>query len=736
MLDNTQKVIFATYKKYKAELISKIVGAINPTSFRLHETENRNPKVFKDIFDLQEFLRKLGTKSLSDTLLILDCDIIQKNTLEELAEIFLIYPELKIKVFIDSELVRNVFQIPEEKLERCDFIIRNIKNFIEAGCSVNDGNMIFDPSGIRNQIKMRIIESIGFETNNYAKKQKSRKENFGISIDHDPYHALFIGYALYNFGYSVLPVVSYKELEYLSRSKVKANIICRECDLQFHDMLEGQKDDYSDQLFKSRGIETDGEERKIIKVRNDLYDNILEEDKGTTWFVTQYKDFNSNKIYKKIVKSDISDIKYRKKTRFENPFYVVNACKKTEDKKPEFKRFGIITEKDAPVAFLRGQRKVIKGIHNLLNCSEVKKVYNNANDICEVNRLRKEKKYHDKTAVNLNLARKMIHRAKKLFSNDKILESAILACDALELSNGLSMILSLEILNFKIKAETKLELMISGIGILSKHDIKEKIRGIKINVSRVCKNNDEAKKSTLMQYFNILRLIYQDFEQFEVAETLYSEVLKIEGGIIRYSDHKMNRKIKKVSRIRRPVKNRNHSEKKDTSTLSQLDKFQIILKTFGCNFNFLWCFILIFVLILDYCIDSEFFPICYFGILLGFCSVPKRAIYTIIGSGVNVKRFISSFLIFQFAMVFIYLFNYDYSKIPYSLRSIGCSQLKLLILRNTFLSSFINQPSVNFDLLMENQNEFVHWLITGHMAITVIFLGIFISAIYRWVTKR
>jgi len=737
MLSNSQKIIFATLRKCMALLINNIVDAINPTSFTLLKTKNNDPLTFKNVFDLQEFLRKLGEKSLSDTLLILDYGIIENNDWTELVEFFLLYPELKIKIFVERESVKTIFDISEKKLKRCNLLIRDIREFIEAGYAIYDDNMIFDPSEIRNELKMRMIESIGFDSNNYLLKQESRKKNFGISIDYDPYHALFIGYGLYNFGYSVIPVISYSNLEFLSKNKIKANLICRECDLQFiYNSMQRSVDDgtqldgFSDQLFKCRGIETDGEIRKIKKIRNDFYENLLDKNNGVTWFVTQYEKLADKKIWKKLKKSKFHDIKFGDQPPTENPFYVVSG--KIEERKPEFKRFGILTKEGSAAAFLRGQSKVIKGIYSLLECPEVKSVYNRAFDVYEISRLRKERKYHGKSAINLELARRMVNRAKKFLLDDKCLESAVLACDALEVSNGLSMSLSLETLYLKIRAETRLELMICGIGALKKNDMKEKIKELKINVLRVCKNNAEAKRNTLMQFFNGLRLIYNEFEQFEAAETLYSEVSKIESGITTYSDQKLNQLIKK-----KPIRdNENNSESQNVFDLSMSNKLKIILKTFSYNYNFWLSLIFVTSLTLDLFMDSPFFPVSYFGLFIGFCMFPKRAIYTIIGAGINFTRFISCFLIFQFIMILIYLFNYDYSKIPDSLKNSNSVQQKIIIITNTFLSSFITQPSRILDSMMEKQYILIHWLINFHMAITVIFLGIFISALYRWITKR
>jgi hypothetical protein len=742
MLNNYQRVIFATFSKCKALLVNNVVDAINPTSFSLLKTKNSNPITFKNFFDIQEYLRQHETESLSDTLLILDYEIIENSNRTELAEAFLLYPELKIKIFVERESVKTIFGIPEKKLRRCNLLIRNIKELIEAGYAANNDNMIFDPSGIRNELKMEMIESIGFTSNNYILKQRSRKENFGISIDYDPYHALFVGYALYNFGYSVIPVISYNNLEFLSNNKAKANLVCRECDLQLFDMKrpgdeKTQSDNFSDQLFKSRGIETDGgDKRKIIKIRNELYENLLEKDNGVTWFVTQYEKIDEKKIWKKLKAEKFLDIKFGNQPTTENPFYIVSCCDKIEEKRPEFKRFGIISKEGSEAALLRGQTKVIKGIYSLLKCPEVKRVYERAIDIYEVNRLRKERKYHDKVAVNLKFAREMVKRAKSFLLDNKYLESAVLSCDAIELSNGLSMTLSLEALHLKLQAETRLELMISGIGTLKETDLREKIREIKINILRVCKKNDEAKRNTLIQYFNGLRLIYNEFEQFEAAETLYSEVSKIEGGISRYLDQELNKEIEKATGKKAIKKNEDNPDRHHVINLSKADKFKVHLKTLICNPNFWLLFILVILLTLDCFMDSQLFPICYFGLFIGFCMFPKRAIFTIIGAGIDFRRFISSFLGFQVIMVFIYLYNYDYSKIPCSLNSIGSVQQKVIIITNTFLSSFINQPSPTFNLMMENQTIVIHWIINFHMAITVIFLGIFISAVYRWITKR
>ncbi|UCH92649.1 MAG: hypothetical protein JSV88_20460 [Candidatus Aminicenantes bacterium] len=745
MLGNSQTVIFATFQKGKAGVINNIVKAINPTSFTLWKGEDGESLVFKNIVDLHEFLRKLGMRSLANTMLILDADIRQQSSSEEIAEIFLLYPELKIKTLIDSRLNRPVFNVPGNGLKRRDLEIDSPSGVIAAGCSVNDGNMLFDPAGIRNKMKMEMIDNIGFGENNYARKQKSREKKFALSLDHDPYHALFVGYALYNFGYSVLPVVSYKELKYLSSREVRTDLICRECDLQFFDMANDEnkdlssdeKKDLSSKIDLARGLVVIAQEeidtgcmlRRVTRIVTELYEKLLDKTSGTTWFITQYESFADKKVGKKISQSKFKDINYKHKATHENPFYVIPASKPLEDKKPVSRQFGISIDKKAQAAFLRGQSKVIKGVYGLLQCPEVNRTYHSSLDNYEINRLRKKREYHAKTAVNLQLARKMLARARTLYLGYNYLEAAVLAIDALELSNGLSMILSLEILHLKIKAETRLELSIAGIGTISKDDIKEKIKELKINVLRICKDNDEAEKNALMQYFNGLRKIYHEFEQFEAAETLYAEVLKIETGIKRYKDLKLGKTIEKATKSK-------NTGNKDTTTLTQIEKLQVLWNTALSNFNFVLGFLLAVLMIMDSFMDNPLFPTAYFILFSGFCMAPKRAIYMIIGAGINFRRFIVSFLISQLVIALIYLFNYDYYQIPDKLKTIGKLEMIPLILRNTFLSSLMNQPSDTLSNLMEKQSELLHWLVNGHIAITIIFLGVFISGIYRWLTRR
>lgn len=737
MLGNFQSVIFATFQRGKAEVINKFVKAIDPTSFSLWKGEEEESLVFKNIVDLHEFLSGLGMRSLANTMLILDADILQQSSPEDITGIFLLYPELRIKIFIDNRLIKSGSNVQGNGIKRCDLIINSLTDFIAAGCSINDDNMLFDPAGIRNRMKMEMIFNIGFGENNYARKQISRKEKFAFSLDHDPYHALFVGYALYNFGYSVLPVVSYKELEYLSQREVRANLICRECDLQFFDMANDESKDLSSKIDLARAlvvialeeVETGYILRKVTRIVTELYEKLLDKTSGTTWFITQYESFADKKVGKKISQSKFKEINYKHKATHENPFYVIPASKPLEEKKPIFKQFGICIDKEAQAAFLRGQSKVIKGVYGLLQCPEVNRTYHSSLDIYEINRLRKKREYHAKTAVNLQLARKMLARARTLYSRHNYLEAAILAIDALELSNGLSMILSLEILHLKIKAETRLELSIAGIGTITKDDIKEKIKELKVNVLRICKDNDEAEKNALMQYFNGLRKIYHEFEQFEAAETLYAEVLKIETGIKRYKDIKLGKTIEKATKSK-------NTGNKDTPTLTQIEKLQVLWNTALSNFNFVLGVLLAILLIMDSFMDSPLFPAAYFILFSGFCMAPKRAIYMIIGAGINFRRFIVTFLISQLIIALIYLFNYDISQIPNGIKITNKLEMIPLILRNTFLSSFMNQPSGTLSNLMEKQSELLHWLVNGHIAITIIFLGVFISGIYRWLTRR
>ncbi len=749
MFSETKQIIFATKNKAKAWDFEQEVWFYNKENdpdgyFDLYRDENEDiepgrkaPFILNDTNQLLKLLENIPSAKLINTILILDYSSLyedftifneKQNTdrLSPISSIFLLYPELKIWVMREGSPTTALFHCEnsDEELKNGvnhQFLCKKYEEICHFGIILETTIQLFDPSRIRAFLKQKLHDKIEFKLDNFQYLHKRRKANFALSIDKETRHSLFWAYTLYDFGYSALPVSTAHELKILSNAsnlfKQKSNItlICRGYDLQFSDLgrTEGEvhspdnSNSTDTELYYFRGVGPDRTNK--LKTRfSKIWDNLIGEE--TDVFIIS-ESRKSNIINKHrpatIAGTNMSEILKRDKY---------------------FKRYGVTVYQEHPV--LNGIGKEIEGMMKLLESETIQKTFNSSRDFKKVSNRRKEIGSHSIPPINIGVVKSLLARAKNSFNQNNFLVSALLSSEALEILNCLSVSTSLEALTLKLKSEAELELNVVGIGSFVKEKVIEpRIFECRRQIARICGSNKEAENNARMQIFNDLRIIYETHEQFGAAEKLYEEVLKAELEIKDLTFWRLAEKSKDKKLL---SQNPNLFERSRTCLSNLLSSFKCRASTL-INFNLIWLIIISFFLFINATyIDKNllekhalirYYPLIY--VILFGCLFLKarRTLYSIIGSGTNFRRLISTFVLFNYIIYLIYRFN-----------SFGTPLKKTnSLFFNSVMSSLMNEPCDMTAYTVHQSLGYVMWL---HILISVVYLSVCVASIYRVYTRR
>lgn len=756
MFDTKQTVIFVTSDEKRARFFLEVVECSkaenNPDAFfDLYRAEGNQPFVLEEPAILQKILDDFNYSQLVHTMLIMDYQSLGnqfqildgKGTLPPLAELILMYPEVQFRILRDNHRTQPVFGLYKEKdFVRYEYLCMGLEELITFGIKLKSGIQLFDSSGIRNFLKAVLNNHVKTMPDNYQKLHESRKGHFALTVDEEKRHALFWGYALYNFGFSVLPVITSTELKSLKRMVESdeegnlINFICRDYDLQFSDLDIESKEE--NQLCRYRGLMRKKDEGKnkngkgLLSIKKEFWDaffkrnNRLDKngEKTKTWIISQVPTLHNIK---------------EKKNHGRDLWIAGPEVKKSLEKelKPamyeEFRTFGITIYENT--AYLKGQTKEISGLMDLLKSEEVHEVFQESRDYTMIDRDRGSTSHHALPAVNLKITEAIMKRAKKAYKEGNYLVSALLASEALEIINGLSISLSLGALHLKSLAEAQMELNVVGIGSFKKV-IKKKIYEIRRQIKRICADNDSAEKNARMQIFNQLRHIFEESQQFDTAEILYEEVIKAEFDLKDNIEFKL--------RWKAAVKNRPEDKKQDTDKskpgktgednkqINKENQHRYILHTVRNSF-YTW-YLLFFALLLggnalwslpthrpSYVFMASYIVMFFLLLWRG-----KKLLFTIIGGGTNFKRFICTYILINFILVCIYLINNEKGTISdYAVRGVY-----------SLISFLMNEPLKLHEVGIMPQHWIVLLIIFFHVLLSLVYLGVFIAAVYRWLTRR
>lgn len=821
------QVLFATINPTTASVLNEhVIEKIHQKEFRC-KAYLVDKKVFYIKTDTRELLYELevihSKNDLSNTILIIDYDslyedFISLKSLDEtrispIAELFLSYPELKIWIYKEGDKKRRLFGYEDEDTGRYPFIIKNSEDLKNMGEDIHAYQQLFDPSGIRAFLRDKLTRQlIKFKQDNYDKLHKSRKNNIAIVVDEEQYHTNLWGYALYDFGYSVIPVnyekelIETKNILYPDQNQKTAiykykPLIIRDFDLQFPDLrMSGRKlceecikpDEDKDSvcgdsnMYAFRGVykQKENGKKKLISDKGPEIDGYLLHDcrkviwgtfhDATTYVITQntpYYPFSKLQNGMVLTKPDESTFFSRVGKRLQRCIFrkrmydLINKTTKkdTYAERMLVQRSGLLFQKANNKSkhggkyYLVGLSKEIEGMYDLLNMPAygndrnniIKQTYQNSRDYREIMKDRQDMDSHSIPPLNRTIVERLIKKAKYYYETKQYLLAAINASEALEVLNGLAKSLAYEALHLKVVSEVQMELRTKGVGTF-KQVLKERINNIYRQKKRLAGDNKEAERNITMQIFNDLRVIYESHEQFAAADDAFAVAKKAEIGLKGEND-----KNYEVARYDYQKKIKKEKEKPDnksetTNTEAQKSKYKKDKKSHYDLMGFLWTrrpsilrnwlffWILLpclFLFLVSYYYrsynsspDSDWiYGVLSITLFLPFLLNFNQVIYFIVRTGTDILRLAFTFLLVNIFLMIAYDPDIIYNYLNYNWNN----------LPDVFMTSFMNEPINNELVCYDNHDSWGYrMLATSHVLISVIYMGIFISAMYRKFVRR
>ena len=527
---------------------------------KLHRVEHFS-EVLK-VFESIDHLRLLNTILLIDPWSFkgnLSQNLENENKL--LAEFILAYPEVKILFIMPGEkfsyvlfgshkyskqnrkskIIEQVNVDPPKNYYPHIFDATDLKKSFEL-VAAGKSNM-FDFSGLRRAIKERILHiDIKATKNNFELLHDSRKTNIALTIDEEDKQAYFNAYALYRYGYSTLPIISNRELKYISdglprrfphfycirnlrnfsdiiyaynRRKL---LIVRDYDLQFEDY--DYENPGTDTLYKLRGYKQirhdDGNyqweyvKENIWECFTDSTHNVGKRD--PVYFVTQYK-----KDYGLLSSESIRNNKNKHQPLCS---LRVEANSELSDKNRKLR--------------LRGLSKPLSGIADLLaiiyssNSGNVNEFLYSTDQMESFRN--NDLSGHAISPKILHISKSLIDRAQAYMDEGLYLTSALLSNEALEILNGFHFLEMLRALYIRTISETLLE--VENIGVRDDAiNVHRKFKEIKALAIRISGEHNTARVNIVNQLAIDLRHLYADKELLESSDACLREYIQNTAGV-------------------------------------------------------------------------------------------------------------------------------------------------------------------------------------------------------------
>ena len=813
------QILFATRNPKTAFLFKEKLFENETDNLKAFQCEcytSKDNKTFIIDQDVRELLQEVEAiyiqNSLSNLIVILDYHSLwedflkldpEKNRISPIAELFLSYPELKIWIYKEGDKKRRLFGYEDEDTGRYPFIIKSSEDLKNMGEVIHAYQQLFDPSGIRAFLRDKLTRQlIKFKQDNYENLHESRKKNIAIVVDEEQYHTNLWGYALYDFGYSVIPVNYEKELIetkailYTDQNEEAAinaykPLIIRDFDLQFPDLGASKinfcglckeenemayKDCADSNIYAFRGVYN----YKKARPENNVKENIINNEKAkndlcmlhdcrkafwntlhdaTTYIITQntpYNPFNKLQNGMVLTKPDESTFFNRVSKRLQQRIVnkrmvgIINQplIEDSEAENALVQSSGLLFQKANNKSnhggkyFLVGLSKEIEGMYDLLNMPAygndqnniIKQTYQNSRDYREILKDRQDMDSHSIPPLNRCIVDRLIKKAKSYYETKQYLLAAINASEALEVLNGLAKSLAYEALHLKVVSEVQMELRIKGVGAF-KQVLKERINNIHRQKKRLAGDNKEAERNITMQIFNDLRVIYETNEQFGAADDAFAVAKKAEIGLkgsleLRHEKNRMQQEL-----FTKSIKNDKNRTMLHFKNILLADlKYCINFFRKGINLlilaPLLFTAVMMFIFRNDYekLIDCEWiYGVTAFFVIAPFVFYFDKMIYYLVRTGTSVGRLAFTFLLLNVYLIIAYdpsiiinLGSYNWMKLP-----------------DVFMTSLMNEPIEGLLINYEGtKNSGYRMLLTSHVLISVIFLGIFISAMYRKFVRR
>jgi hypothetical protein len=189
-----------------------------------------------------------------------------------------------------------------------------------------------------------------------------------------------------------------------------------------------------------------------------------------------------------------------------------------------------LKRKEKNFAYLRGIPKPINGIFEFQKIANVKDRYKDSKEKADF-RISRSGGEHAVSPFITHIAESLINRSKQYYKQKMFMLSALLAKEAMEVLNGFHLMLMLETIYWQAVAENAMVMSTLGSDEdeLAKNT-RQRLKAIREEVERFCKNNPSARKNVLSQIFNDIRNTCREYEQFKSADIALKEFVNLRHG--------------------------------------------------------------------------------------------------------------------------------------------------------------------------------------------------------------
>lgn len=692
-------------------------------------------------------LNELDNESLSKLILVIDLFSLEDDELSLVKELIISFPEIKFLFpTTSSEDLLNIFF--NELKDDIFFHLHSFNLFSEDkndlvnefNIALKGKNNLFDASFLRTALRTKKLEKIGFSNNfnNLCNKRKA----LAYAVDEEKTQNYLISYALFKYGYRVLPISSYCEIDKVHKNQKTNNkpknlsLIIRDWDIQFEDYPQSS-DPKTDFVNHMRGIF----KKEIWESDKDVWGVF---DEIPIFIFSRLSNNNSNEDEPNLVEPNKNTDKLWHKELLDSLSKNENNVKK----KPDL--FGISKPLDG-----------LSEIEKILILFNDKNFINQPFDIDTICRKRdksKDKGSHSVPPDIYHIGEKLLFRAQKYYDDKKFLYSAILAQEAMEILNGLHNDLHLDAIYLKHLSEVSLETEYLGLENFKKC-AQKRFKEIKSEVLRIG-SNTKAINNFLSQIFNDIRHIYKEKEQFDAAEEALKEFISVNHSLNVFSTLRQfrNLMVEKFNTIRENsenVKRKTFSFVKDKIKGSWFRDFGWILLPY---------FILVLLIFQLNKNNIHYFPIWFavlnFILLLIFIVSPKlhliSLVYTLVGRVPSLRFLVISIIMSQLFMSVIYSNYITCTNVLKYLYKPQCS-ISLNVLYTLFTmqaspdfekiinpktdkpsnsSESISSGSIMINEVEKSERKGFLILLIFHLVLVYFYLGTFISTLYQKLRKE
>lgn len=435
---------------------------------------------------------------------------------------------------------------------------------------------LFDGSNLRYFVKQFLYNEFRFARRNFRFEQRSRAEHLAFCVEKEASQNKFNSYALYANGFRVTQVLSAEELKFLNEK-------CPTDDTNSEKQGVSKSENSNAETFIEFA-------RPDIIVRDfDLQFNVIDTSNKTEKYSIDKSEDNSDKSENNSICFEINEIdKIRGAKFFDKESFckqskpepdkvcvddsLVGKWKKIEDNNPYWSNIEVfgspakfcgrlskhfstyyITKKEDNIVISHSQKKHISRSGKKLKLpgliKPVSGIYTSFRQFTEVQervisiRNKEDETYsictkrknhdHSRPLDVYDLAKSMIERAERCYTNENYVRSAVIASEAIEVMNGFHTSLTLKAYSIKSKAENAIAIDILGG---SEKELCEdacvRIEMIKKDVARLLSSNKGQSINVLSQIYSDCRNYCKEKEHFDSEDIFLDAMAKLnEGGI-------------------------------------------------------------------------------------------------------------------------------------------------------------------------------------------------------------